>query len=84
MADDTRPGPAFSRESRVLRLPERVALDDLSPDWAWGGATGLGTACAGIIHSLAPEARITSVKVLGVLRAPTTSARASAALRGIG
>jgi subtilisin len=28
-------------------------------------AFGHGTACAGIIHSLAPEARITSVKVLG-------------------
>jgi subtilisin family serine protease len=28
---------------------------------------GHGTACAGIIHSLAPEARITSVRVLGEL-----------------
>jgi len=33
---------------------------------------GHGTACAGIIHMMAPEARITSVKVLGGA-APTTS-----------
>src|SRR3954468_21464754 len=103
--------PAFSRESTVLRLPGAVSLDDLSPSWAWGGATGRGvrvaiidsgiqvehpdlegcvdvdsglsittddkggpvetpgphddsfghgTACAGIIHEFAPEARITS------------------------
>jgi subtilisin len=100
----------------VLKLPGAVSLDDLSPSWAWGGATGKGvrvavidsgidadhpmvgdaidrdngvvvtldpdnepvitpgphedayghgTACAGIIHSFAPEARITSVRVLG-------------------
>ncbi len=30
-----------------------------------GDSFGHGTACAGIIHSIAPEARITSVKVLG-------------------
>lgn len=30
-----------------------------------GDSFGHGTACAGIIHSLAPQARITSVKVLG-------------------
>ena len=30
-----------------------------------GDSFGHGTACAGIIHSLAPAARITSVKVLG-------------------
>ena len=30
-----------------------------------GDAYGHGTACAGIIHSLAPDARITSVRVLG-------------------
>src|SRR5438477_12710523 len=28
-------------------------------------SVGHGTACAGIIHSLAPDARLTSVKVLG-------------------
>jgi len=111
------PRPAWTRESTVLRLPGgAVSLDDLSPEWAWGGATGRGmrvaiidsgieashpdlegcvdedagvvvalgddgepfvtqqphgdlfghgTACAGIIHRLAPEARITSVQVLG-------------------
>lgn len=110
------PRPAFSRDSRVLRLPGAVSLEDLSPEWAWGGATGRGvrvavvdsgieashpalegcvdvdaglsvsvepdgttvdhpgphgddfghgTAVAGIIHALAPEASITSVKVLG-------------------
>ncbi len=115
MADEPENRPAYSRESRVLRLPARLALEDLSPDWAWGGARGAGvrvavvdsgidaghpalggavdiehsvairatpdgteevigphgdsfghgTACAGIIHTLAPEASITSVKVLG-------------------
>jgi subtilisin family serine protease len=110
------PRPAHARESTVLRLPGAVSLDDLSPEWAWGGATGNGvrvavvdsgidadhpalegcvdreggimvtlddagepvvtpgphddafghgTACAGIIHSFAPEARLTSVRVLG-------------------
>ena len=93
--------------STVLRLPGAVGLSDLSPEWAWGGATGTafespsstagsmpitrrstaasiatarstfarcrrrielvqgphgddfghGTACAGIIHALAPERR---------------------------
>ncbi|MEZ5144607.1 MAG: S8 family serine peptidase [Acidimicrobiales bacterium] len=125
MGDDTPSGaerpepalrPAWSRESVELRLPDGVvSLDDLTPAWAWGGATGRGvrvaiidsgidadhpdlegcvdvdggivvgledgeptvspgphedlfghgTACAGIIHRLAPEARITSVRVLG-------------------
>lgn len=108
--------PAYSRESMAVRLPGVQTLDDLSPAWAWGGATGRGvrvavidsgieashpalggcvdadagvalalgaddeivvepgphgdlfghaTACAGIIHSIAPEARLTSVRVLG-------------------
>jgi subtilisin len=35
-------------------------------DGAHADAFGHGTACAGIIHSFAPEARITSVKVLGM------------------
>ena len=113
MAD--RPLPAYGRDSAVVRLPGAVSLADLSPDWAWGGATGKGvrvavidsgieadhpaldgqvdaeggialrvgaddevletpgphgdafghgTACAGIIHRLAPEASLTSVRVL--------------------
>jgi subtilisin family serine protease len=125
------PRPAYTRESTVLRLPGAPALDDLSPGWAWGGATGQGvrvavidsgiqadhqalegcvdvgggiavhvnesgetvdepgphgdsfghgTACAGIIHGLAPQARITSVKVLG----PGLSGKAAAFLRGLG
>lgn len=117
MADPSAPPrPAWSRESAVLRLPGAVSLDDLSPEWAWGGATGSGvrvavvdsgieaghpalgdctdvgagvevrvdeegspvvvpgphedsfghgTACAGIIHAIAPDATVTSVKVLG-------------------
>lgn len=132
MADqDLEPRPAWSRESMVLRLPRVDTLDDLSPDWAWGGATGKGvrvavvdsgveathpaldgcvdseagfavyvdregnlveergphpddfghgTAVAGIIHSLAPEARITSVKVLG----KGLRGKAAAFLRGLG
>jgi subtilisin family serine protease len=129
--DAARPRPAFTRESQVLRLPGAVTLDDLSPEWAWGGATGAGvrvavidsgieadhpalegcvdveeglmvevaddgstidhpgphddsfghaTGVAGIIHSLAPEARITSVKVLG----PGLGGKAAAFLRGLG
>jgi subtilisin family serine protease len=42
-------------------------------------AYGHGTACAGIIHSIAPEARITSVRVLG----PLNSGKAVAFLRGL-
>jgi subtilisin len=43
-------------------------------------AFGHGTACAGIVHALAPEARITSVKVLG----PRMGGKAAAFLRGLG
>lgn len=100
----------------MVRIDSVVALDNLSPAWAWGGATGKdvrvaivdsgidadhpslrdcvdssscvtfesqpdgaqvpivgphrdayghGTACASIIHALAPEATIVSIKVLG-------------------
>lgn len=110
------PRPAWAKESMILRLNEPVTIDDLSPQWAFGGATGEGvriavvdsgidadhpllgdcvdtdasidfsvddtgevqavigahsdvyghgTACAGIIHALAPKARLTSVRVLG-------------------
>jgi subtilisin len=110
------PRPAWSRDSMVVRLPSAPSIDELTPSWAWEGATGAGvrvavvdsgidadhpglhgcvdvaggvavevdaggrtrlvhgphgdsfghgTACAGIIHDLAPAARITSVKVLG-------------------
>jgi subtilisin family serine protease len=112
-----------------MRLPGRVPLDDLSPEWAWGGATGAGvrvavvdsgidaghptlegcvdvehgielrwvdgeveevhephgdayghgTACAGIIHTLAPEARITSIRVLGT----DLTGKAAVFLRGL-
>jgi subtilisin family serine protease len=114
----------------ALRLPGALTLEDLTPEWAWGGATGRGvrvaivdsgieadhpdlhgcvdaencvaitldengdavetvgahddsyghgTACAGIIHSLAPDARITSIKVLGA----GLSGKAAAFLRGL-
>ena len=114
----------------MLHLPGVVSLDDLSPSWAWGGATGQGvrvavidsgidadhpmvgdavdrgdgvvvtladdetpivtpgphddvfghgTACAGIIHSFAPEARLTSVRVLG----SGLTGKAAAFLRGL-
>lgn len=110
------PLPAWSRASLDVRLSGLNRLEDLSPEWAWGGATGEGvrvavidtgvdadhpalegcvdagggvelvvgdegaadvrtghhrdafghgTACAGIVHALAPGARVTSVKVLG-------------------
>lgn len=125
------PRPAYTRESRVLRLPGVVSLDDLSPEWAWGGSTGQGvrvavvdsgveaghpaldgcvdvggglavtvdadgatvdhpgphddafghgTAVAGIIHGLAPEASITSVRVLGA----GLGGKAAGFLRGLG
>ncbi len=112
----TTPRPAYSRDSMVLALPAVDANVELTPEWAWGGATGAGvriavvdsgidathpdldgcidteggavveldhdqtprivpgphqdafghgTACAGIIHQLAPGASIASVRVLG-------------------
>ena len=114
----------------MLRLPGALSLEDLSPQWAWGGASGEGvrvavvdsgidaghpdlegsvdsggvsvsldgageavltpgphqdafghgTACAGMIHRLAPRARITSVKVLG----PGLAGKATAFLAGLG
>ncbi len=110
------PTPAWARDGSLLDVTDAPRLDELTPEWAWGGADGRGvrvavidsgvdadhpllddcvdrdgavafavhdgevvrtdgphgdafghgTACAGIIHSLAPAARITSVKVLGV------------------
>ena len=123
--------PHWSRESAVLRLPGVISLEDLSPDWAWGGSSGEGvrvaivdsgidashpdlegkvatedgivvsldesgevvvtpgqhedlfghgTACAGIIHGLAPAAKITSVRVLGA----GLVGKASAFLAGLG
>ncbi len=108
--------PAWSRDADALDVEGVDRIEDLTPDWAWGGADGggirvavvdsgidaghpalegcvdedagaafhvgadgevvaaegphrdsfgHGTACAGIIHSIAPAARITSVKVLG-------------------
>jgi subtilisin family serine protease len=115
----------------MVRLDRAVSFEDLSPEWAWGGATGAGvrvaivdsgidadhpalggcvdvdngvmvaldeddnpvetvgphgdsfghgTACSSIIHSIAPEARLTSVKVLG----EGLTGKAAAFLRGLG
>ena len=115
----------------MLRLPGSISLDDLSPEWAWGGsrgkgvrvavvdsgidaghpdlegnvddqggivvtvdesgevvvtpgphddAFGHGTACASIIHGLAPEASIASVRVLG----EGLGGKANAFLAGLG
>lgn len=109
--------PAWSRGSTVMRLPGTARVPEMSPAWAWGGASGEGvrvavidsgidadhpalescvdvdagvafgldgegkavaelgphgdlfghgTACASIIHLIAPAARLTSVRVLGV------------------
>ncbi|MGE0879982.1 MAG: S8 family serine peptidase [Acidimicrobiia bacterium] len=116
--------PAWSKDSAVLRLSGTVTLDDITPQWAFGGASGKGvrvavidsgidadhplltdaididagvaveidddgdvvmqtgahddsyghgTACAGIIHSIAPQARLTSVRVLGAGNAGKTA-----------
>lgn len=113
------PRPAWSRgESILAPLDDITAMTDVSPEWAWGGATGEGvtvaiidsgveadhpalggcvdagagvemtvdesgrlverlgehadafghgTACAGIVHGIAPAARVVSVKVLSAL-----------------
>ncbi len=114
MSDDS--GIAWAVEAHELVAVTGIDLGELSPEWAWGGATGAGvrvaivdsgieadhpalegcvdvdssvtvslddggqpvvghehagdayghgTACAGIIHALAPDARLTSVAVLG-------------------
>ncbi|HWP28177.1 MAG TPA: S8 family serine peptidase [Chloroflexota bacterium] len=117
---------AFTPEGLAFPTPIPV-LDEITPDWAWGGSTGRGvrvavvdsgieadhpalggmvrggvavverggqvvyddgphgddfghgTACAGIIHSIAPEAELYSVKVLG----PTLSGTGSAFAAGL-
>ncbi len=38
--------PAWARESAVLQLPGAPSLEDLSPEWAWEGATGAGVRVA--------------------------------------
>ncbi|MEZ5250913.1 MAG: S8 family serine peptidase [Ilumatobacteraceae bacterium] len=48
-------------------------------DGVHGDSYGHGTACAGIIHSIAPMARITSVKVLG----PGLTGKAAAFIAGL-
>ena len=52
------------------RLVEAVAVERRGEDWAVvpsepNDVVGHGTACAGIIHDLAPEAELVSVRVLG-------------------
>ncbi len=52
------------------RLVESVAVERRGEDWdvvptAPVDVVGHGTACAGIIHALAPEAEIVSIRVLG-------------------
>jgi subtilisin len=129
MADQ--PRPAWARGESVYDVSQVLSVPLLTPEWAWGGATGKGvrvavidsgieadhpalegcvdeeagvalelgadgeiaeqpgphgdlfghgTACAGIIHSLAPEARIISVRVLG----ERLSGKAQVFLRGLG
>lgn len=129
MADQ--PRPAWARGESVYDVSQVLSLPMVTPEWAWGGATGKGvrvavidsgidadhpmvegaideegaialelgedgeivehpgphgdlfghgTACAGIIHSIAPDARITSVRVLG----ERLSGKAQVFLRGLG
>jgi subtilisin len=52
------------------RLVESVAVERIGDDWQVvptqpNDVVGHGTACAGIIHALAPEADIVSIRVLG-------------------
>lgn len=124
------PRPAWARGESVYDVSQVVSVPALTPEWAWGGATGAGvrvavidsgidadhpaledcvdseggvalslgsdgeiveergphpdlfghgTACAGIIHSIAPQARITSVRVLGA----ALSGKSQVFLRGL-
>ena len=62
----------------VVRMDEAGnTVDEIGPHT---DSFGHGTACAGIIHALAPDARVTSVKVLG----GGLSGKAAAFLRGLG
>ncbi|MCC6222299.1 MAG: S8 family serine peptidase [Thermoleophilia bacterium] len=113
MSDPPRPAWSSAFAPGALRTVDPVALvDELTPDWAWGGSTGAGvrvavidsgvdaghpsvgsvagylsiseegdvlayderphedvfghgTACAGIIRSLAPDCELYSIRVLG-------------------
>ncbi|GAC1635814.1 MAG: hypothetical protein NVS4B2_23610 [Chloroflexota bacterium] len=122
--------PEYSHDVAEIGTPVSVSIPHVTPQWAWGGATGKGvrvalvdsgieadhpalegcvdmeasvtvsldsnhsptvtpgphsddfghgTACAGIIHSIAPEARLTSVKVLSA----HLSGKSSVFLRGV-
>jgi subtilisin len=130
MGDPVGPRPAWSRDSLAVRIPGVATLQEITPDWAWGDATGAGvrvavidsgieadhpalegcvdvedgvavdlssdgevvetpgphedlfghgTACAGIIHGFAPQARVTSVRVLGA----RLSGKSEVFLRGL-
>jgi subtilisin family serine protease len=112
--DAVRPAWNWEFTPEALRYPDPIPLlDEITPDWAWGGSTGRGvrvavvdsgieanhpgvggmvrdgavvvekdgqisydegphedafghgTACASIIHGIAPEAELYSVRVLG-------------------
>jgi subtilisin len=112
--DAVRPAWNWEFTPEALRYPDPIPLlDEITPDWAWGGTTGRGvrvavvdsgieashpgvggmvrggavviekdgqisydesahedafghgTACASIIHGIAPEAELYSVRVLG-------------------
>ena len=54
------------RESYVVEPPSDPAMDPrVVPDPEGVDVVGHGTACAGIIHRLAPEADLVSIRVLG-------------------
>jgi subtilisin len=67
---DVDDGVTVSVNEENTAVAERARHDD---------SFGHGTACAGIIHSIAPDARLTSVKVLGA----GLSGRAAGFLRGL-
>lgn len=118
------PVPAWAKASVALRFDDAPVLLDVTPAWAWGGATGRGvriavidsgidaghpalgasvdesasvafdvdidgevverrgphrdacghgTACASIIHQLAPDATIASIRVLGAANSATAA-----------
>ncbi len=63
--------PSRAGEDRVRRRDRRIRCAGrrtnyrIKPDEKPTDVSGHGTACAGIIHSIAPEAEIYSVRVLG-------------------
>ena len=60
-----RPSARRTRSSARWRSPRRGRRDRRSSTTSDGDLCGHGTACAGVVRSLAPDVELTSVRVLG-------------------